>query len=116
MDNVRTRRIAELLKHELAEIVKNDINDPRVHDVVFTRVKVSKDIGIAWVYFTSYKPENLLDIRIGLDKSKGFIRKKLMEAVHMKKLPQLIFEKDETPEDVAKLDEIFKQIKPDNGN
>lgn len=114
MDNVRTRRVAELLKHELAEILKTDINDPRVNDVVLTRVKVSKDLGIAWVYFNTYKMSNMLDIQIGLDKSKGFIRKKLMEKVHMKKLPQIIFERDDTPEEVSRLEELFKQIKDQN--
>ncbi len=114
MENVRTRRVAELLKHEIMHILSKDIDDPRVHDVVITRVKVTADLGIARIYFSSYDKKSLKDIEIGLDKSKGFIRKKLMESVHLKKLPQLIFERDDTPEEAEKLDEIFRRISAEN--
>ena len=110
MENIRTRRVAELLKHEIAHILTNDTNDPRVHDVVITRVKVTADLGIARIYFSSYDKKSLKDIEIGLGKSKGFIRKKLMASVHLKKLPQLIFERDNTPEEAERLNEIFRQI------
>lgn len=109
-DSVRTLRVAELLKHEIAGIIVSDVHDPRVHDVVITKVKVTKDLSIARVYFSSYDRKSMLDIQIGLDKSKGFIRKRLMEKVHLKKLPSIIFEQDDTLEGAAKLDEIFARI------
>ena len=109
-DSIRTLRVAELLRHEIAKIISTEIKDPRVHDVVITRVKVTKDLSIARVYFSSYNKKSLLDIQIGLDKSNSFIRKKLMGNVHLKKLPQLVFEKDDTPENASHLDELFKQI------
>ena len=112
-DSIRTLRVAELIKHEVASIITNDIDDPRVHDVVITKVKVTKDLSIARVYFSSYDKKSLLDIQIGLDKSNGFIRKKLMSSVHLKKLPKLVFEKDDTPDNAERLDELFKQIHTD---
>ena len=112
-DSIRTLRVAELIKHEVASIITNEIDDPRVHDVVITKVKVTKDLSIARVYFSSYDKKSLLDIQIGLDKSNGFIRKKLMNSVHLKKLPKLIFEKDETPDNAERLDELFRQINTD---
>jgi ribosome-binding factor A len=103
--------VAELIKHEIATILANDIDDKRVHDVVITTVKVTKDLSIARVFFSSYDKESLLDIEIGLSKAMGFIRKRLMNSVHLKKLPQIIFEKDTTSDNVERLDELFQQIK-----
>jgi ribosome-binding factor A len=110
MSDVRVRRVAELLKHETASILANDINDPRVHEVVLTRVKVTKDLGTAWLYYSSYDKKSLDAMGAGLEKSAGFIRKLLMERIHMKKLPKLIFLRDDIPEQVSHLDELLKQV------
>jgi ribosome-binding factor A len=110
MSDIRIRRVAELLKHEISRILSAEINDPRIHDVVITRVKVSKDLGIAWVYYSSYVQDSLTGIEIALGKSGGFVRKKLLESVHMKKLPKLIFERDTVQDEASRLDELFKQI------
>ena len=98
METIRTRRVAELLKHEIARILANDIKDPRVQGAIITRVKVTADLGMARVYFNSYNKDLLRDLEIGLGRSKGFIRRQLMSSVHLKKLPQLIFERDAVPE------------------
>ena len=110
METIRTRRVAEFLKHEIAAVLANEIKDPRVHGAVITRVKVTSDLSIARVYFSSYDKKTLKDLEIGLGRSNGFIRRKLMGSVRMKKLPQLIFERDDIPEEAEKLDEIFRQI------
>jgi ribosome-binding factor A len=109
-DSIRTRRVAELLKQEIASILANDIHDRRVHDVVITAVRVTKDLSIARVFFSSYDKESLLDIEIGLSKAIGFIRKKLTTSIHLKKLPQIIFERDTTADQAEHLDELFKQL------
>ena len=109
-DTIRTRRVAELIKHELYLIISREINDPRVHDVVITDVRITKDLSIAHVYFSSYDKESLKEIEIGLEKSKNFIRKKLFSSVHLKKIPQIIFERDNLPDGAQKLDTLLKQI------
>ncbi|MDR0454750.1 MAG: 30S ribosome-binding factor RbfA [Deferribacteraceae bacterium] len=114
MDSIRIRRVAELLKHEISYILANDVKDPRVHDVVITGVKVTADLSLARVYFSSYDKKSLKDLEIGLSNSNGYIRKKLKTAVHMKKLPQLVFETDRSPEEAGRLDELFRQISGEN--
>ena len=37
-DNQRIHRIGSVIKKEIAQIVQNDINDPRIKDVVITEV------------------------------------------------------------------------------
>jgi len=110
MDKIRPRRVAELLKNEISQILTNDVDDPRVQDVVITHVKVTADLSIARIYYSSYDKKSFKDLEIGIDKSKNFIRRKLMTSVHMRKLPQLVFERDNIPEEAERLDEILRQI------
>ncbi len=116
MSDLRVRRIAELLKHETANILTSELNDPRIHDVVITRVKVTKDLGIAWLYYSSYDTAAIEDIGKGLENSAGFIRKLLMDRVHLKKLPQLIFKRDDTLEEATHLDNLLNQIRNEKDN
>ena len=111
MSDLRIRRVAELLKQETAAILASEINDPRIHDVVLTRVKITKDLGTAWVYYSSYDKQALQSIGTALEKSSGFIRKLLMERVHLKRLPKIIFLRDDTPEQVSHLDELLAQVR-----
>ena len=110
MESIRVRRVAELLKQEIAVILANGVNDSRVHDAVITGVKVTADLSMARVYFSSYNRKSLKDLEIGLSKSKGFIRQKLMASVRLRKLPQLTFVRDDTLDEAERLDKIFRQI------
>ena len=42
MSNSRMLRVAELIQSELANMVMRDVKDPRVRNVVITRVEVSR--------------------------------------------------------------------------
>ena len=43
-DNQRIHRIGSVIRKEIAQIIKNDINDPRIKDAVITDVEISKDL------------------------------------------------------------------------
>ena len=44
IDNQRIFRVGSVIKKELAQIISNDINDPRIKDVIITDVDISKDL------------------------------------------------------------------------
>ena len=46
-ETLRTKRVAELIRQEVARIIRDDVHDPKVKDVVITLVKVSVDLDIA---------------------------------------------------------------------
>ena len=113
-DSIRTRRVAELLRHEIASIILNDIHDLKVRDAVITGAKVTKDLSTARIYFTSYNKDALPYIETSLNQSAGFIHKLLKGKVYLKKLPRIIFERDITSERVEHLDELFRQLKKED--
>ena len=57
-DNQRIHRIGSVIKKEVAQIVQNDINDPRIKDVVITEVEMSKDLKHARIFFIIFKHKN----------------------------------------------------------
>jgi ribosome-binding factor A len=50
----RGRRIADHIQKELAVLIQQEIQDPRVGLVTINEVKVSRDLAFADVYFTSF--------------------------------------------------------------
>ena len=109
-ESLRTRRVAELLRKEISEIIINYVHDPKVHDVVITEIKVTKDLDLARVYFTSYDKNSIDAIKKGLDRSNGFIRRELIKALHMKKIPKLEFIIDDIGEEAKKIDILLDKL------
>lgn len=98
-DPNRTRRVAELLKRELAEIVQQELHDPRVQGVTLTTVDVSPDLSLARVYFTALAGVGRGKAIAGaLNHAAGFMRHELMGRLTLRTLPQLRFFYDESVE------------------
>ncbi|MDH5547501.1 MAG: 30S ribosome-binding factor RbfA [Gammaproteobacteria bacterium] len=91
----RTRRIEEQIQKELAEIIHNELKDPRVGWVTISGVEVSRDLAHANIFYTvlgqdKEPPETIK----GLQKASGFMRHELGKRVHMRSIPQLHFKFD----------------------
>ena len=52
MPSNRSEKIADLLKQEISILISNEIKDPRLKNINITAVKVSDDIGIAYIFYT----------------------------------------------------------------
>ena len=96
MSNSRMLRVAELIQSELANMVMRDVKDPRVRNVVITRVEVSPDLRVAKVYFSRYGKnqgnfEEIEEGLKGLERASGFLQMKLAERLQLKNTPRLKF-------------------------
>lgn len=96
----RVERFSSTLKHVLADILLNEVNDPHLRSVSITEVIVSPDLRKARVFvadttgaFSDHEnPSELLD---RLEHAAGFIKKSLGQRMYLKYVPQLSFLKDE---------------------
>ena len=96
----RTRRVAEQLQRELAQLIREEIKDPRVGNMVtISAAEVSRDFGHAKVYFTllddNQDREKTVEI---LNQAAGFLRHELGRRMMMRTIPQLHFHYDESIE------------------
>jgi ribosome-binding factor A len=107
-DSNRTRRVAELLKRELAVLIPKSVRDPHVGRVTLTYADVSPDMANAKIYFTLLgSTEQAKDTERALNRAAGFLRHELRERVVLRSLPQLRFHYDESVERGARLTSLI---------
>ena len=97
MNNRILRADAEIQK-ELAEIIKNDLNDPRFSDIIsVTWVKTSSDFNHCKVGISVYNQDEKKRSEIIklLKKSSGYIKKLLADNLNLRTIPNLAFELDD---------------------
>lgn len=91
-DFPRSRRVAEQIQRELADIIRAGIHDPRVGMVTITEVVVTRDLEHAKAFFTVLgSPQHALQTMQILNHAAGFIRSQLGARMRLRIVPQLNF-------------------------
>ena len=115
MSSNRPEKVADLLKREISLILSQEVKDPRLQNINITAVKVTDDIGIAYLYYTVIgKSIRKCDSNIEsktLTKLAGMIRSKLSKIVEMRRVPKLIFKFDESIEYSENIENLLKNLK-----
>ena len=117
MQRRRIDRIEEQLRIELSEIIEREIHDPRIGLTTITAVKVSPDLRHGRVFVTvlgdATQRKKALE---GLRSAASFVRRSLSKRLHhMRRIPELSFDYDESVEKVIRIEELLDQIKPQEG-
>lgn len=102
--NQRLQRLGDQIQRELAVLIRDDVNDPRLTGfVTISSVKVSSDLGYADVYVTIMEPElndamskhsHEESLKV-LNKAAGFLRTELSHSLKTRTTPRLRFHYDE---------------------
>ena len=107
----RQLRVGEMLRHALAEILReNDIRDPELEgvSVTITQVKPSPDMRYATVYCEPLGGENAKEIVAALNRHKGFLRGEMGHRIAIKFTPDLRFVEDQSFAEAQKIETILK--------
>ena len=97
MSPQRANRVADFIREELAEIVRNRMRDPRVRLLSITDARVSRDLGFADIYVSSIEATDeaarneLVDT---LNRAAGFLRSEVARRHSMRTTPRLRFHYD----------------------
>lgn len=95
----RLDKINDLLKRELALLVRDEMRDPRVGMVSITEVRVSRDLAFADVFVTvmgKQDAEEAQESMAALNSASGFLRSLLAKVVNLRTTPRLKFIFDDT--------------------
>lgn len=90
----RTERIADALQQDLAELVRNELRDPRVGMVNITGVEVSRDLAQAKVFvnFVGVEEQSQTEAAVAvLNGAAGFLRSLLARSSRLRHVPKLRF-------------------------
>ena len=107
--SIKLDRLNNSFIESISKIIHNDVKDKNVKDITITDVRITNDLSIAKVYFTSMSSDRD-KILSSLNKASGFIRSKLCEMVDIRKMPELIFVYDESIEYANKIEDIIERI------
>ena len=115
MSSNRPEKIADLLKREVSQILNQEVKDPRLQNINITAVKVTDDIGIAYIFYTIIgksikKDESIID-NIILSKLSGMIRSKLSKIMEIRRVPKIIFKFDESIEYSENIEKLLNNLK-----
>jgi ribosome-binding factor A len=93
----RTDRLDSQIRAELMQIFQRDMADPRIGFATVTRVDTAPDLTLARVWVSVYGPEADAQTTIGaLTDAAGWLRHRLGERLHIRKVPRLEFRADES--------------------
>ncbi|MBN2029020.1 30S ribosome-binding factor RbfA [bacterium] len=110
----RSRRISELLKSEISDIIGKRLKDPLVGFVTITDVVLSDDLRIAKVYFSVLgDADKKRDSLKGLERARAFIQNELGSRVRLRYLPVLHFYLDESWNYGSRIDQIIDRLQHD---
>jgi len=103
----RSERMAEQLRRELAEIVRDEIKDPRLGFVSFTEIRMSRDLSHAIVYSSVLNSEDQEEAIAVLNRAVGFIRKEIAKRIQARIVPTLKFVVDDSVVRGVAMDELI---------
>ena len=102
--NQRLQRLADQIQRDLAVLIRDEINDPRLTGfVTISSIKISPDLGYADIYVTIMEKSmddamtkdyhtKILEV---LNKASGFLRTELSHLLKTRTTPRLRFHYDE---------------------
>jgi ribosome-binding factor A len=114
MPSTRQRRVQELLVHEISDIVRRELKDPRVGFVTITDAEVTPDLRHARVFFSVLGDDTQkADTATALNRAAGFIRGEFARRAQMRYVPDLRFEFDASVERGARISQLLEQVRQD---
>ncbi len=105
----RSQRMAEQIRRELSEIVRDELKDPRMGLCSFTAVKLSRDLGHAVVFCTVLDDTHRDESIETLNRAAGFIRSQIAARIRARSVPQLKFVNDDSVERGAAMEELINK-------
>jgi ribosome-binding factor A len=112
--NKRPKRVADMIKNEVALLLLRKVKDPRLIHVSIVAVEVTRDLRKAIVFYSVLGDEQQVKSAAeGLARAKGFIRSHLARELGMRATPDLVFKLDLSMVHQQDMERLLKEIKKD---
>lgn len=109
----RRSRLGEQLRRELSVKIRHVVRDPEVGPLAVTGVEVSADLWFARVYVEPKgSEEEKARTLAALGRAAPFLRSVLGRELHIRRMPELRFERDASIEAGQRIEEILRKVLP----
>jgi ribosome-binding factor A len=107
----RTQQMGEFLREEVTDIIRSELDDPRLGFWTVTRVEVPSDMRSAQVYVSVLGSEQeRKDTLVALRGAAGFIRGHLKPRMRTRIIPDLDFRDDRSMEHAQEIDRTLREL------
>ena len=93
----RSQRLGAQVLRTLSELLRFETKDPSLATVSLTAVDLSRDLGVAKVYYSLLNPDDdPQPVQEGLQRASGFLRGRLGRSLEIRHVPELRFVHDDS--------------------
>lgn len=116
MNERRIQRIQELIKHRVAEVIDQELADPRRGLITVTKVRVDRELMSCEVFWSLLGDEKArrLNARM-LDDARAFVQREVAAVLHTRTVPHLRFRYDESIEGAVRIDNLLAELRHERG-
>ena len=108
----RVERIAEQIREEVSQILSSEVSDPGVGLITVTRVKVTPDLSLARVYWTSMgDAAQRKQTAKALARAATFVRYLLSSRLTLRRSPEVQFVFDQSVAAQDRVEQILQELK-----
>lgn len=113
----RIDRISEEVKRVVSDIIRNDLNDPRISSLCsVVSAEVTPDLRYAKIFISVLgNDEEKQSTLKGLNSAAGFIRRELGRNIELRYSPEVVFELDRSIEHGAYINKLLNEVKKKDG-
>ncbi|NLW07382.1 MAG: 30S ribosome-binding factor RbfA [Clostridia bacterium] len=111
---LRNQRVAEQMKKEIAQVLRDELKDPRLEVglVTVTGVELSNDLRYAKVYVSIYGNENhKVQAMEGLKRAASFVRREIGQRLSLRYTPEITFKLDSSIEHGDHINRLLSRVK-----
>ena len=108
----RIERVNNLIRREVSELLQRQVKDPRLGNLVtITGVSTSPDLKSVKIFVSHIGSEEEKQALLkGLSAASGFLRNELSKRLKLRRVPELIFQWDDSIERGARLLKLIDEV------
>lgn len=108
--HIRPQRVGDAIRAELASLLQRQVRDPVVRQVTVTRVRMTRDLELARVYYTLLAGDgDRRGVARGLRRAGPYLRRQLGK-IGLRRVPELTFLHDDAVEGQDRVARLLDEI------
>jgi len=93
--DMRLKRLSSVLQRAIEQTLTRGLSDPRIRGLIsVTEIDLTRDLKLAKVKVSVFPEEHESLTMHGLKDATAHIRRKVMDQIHIREMPRLVFELD----------------------
>lgn len=113
MGEIKQKRTANHLQQVLSELLRDEVDDPRLAGVTVTEVRIDRELEHANVFVAALAGEGAREsVLAGLQSAQGFLRREVARRVRIRRAPVLHFHWDAGLERGERIAQLLDAIQP----